>query len=353
MSISKSMMLSFLPSFLVAAKEEKDKEADEKVPPPPLPPFKGSPDAPATAPADSAAEESTVAALSEEFPPAPELTESESESESEEESEEATDVTVADIIAQQEHAWGVDGFIAKITRAVRRANELKCDPLQMTVHSENLRLGGYITKRAFRRSSTSTSNSWSRRWLVLYKSGLQYYKSESATEPKGFVPLSADSKVTECEVGRFGSKHPYCFEIELNAHLSPFGPEKEELLDASLEADPDAMPQLPPPKYNNFYVSCDSERQRFMWISHISHAIVDLRTEKRQFENNKAEREKAVRKFEKKHKVRILHTYMHTCTQPPALALSTHGTSNTNARERTRPSRCCSRSAMTCARTCS
>ena len=342
------------------------------MPPPPLPPFKRSPDASATASTESidkesidkesadkenADTESAVAASAEACPPT-ELTETDSE----EESEEEVEVTVADLIAEQRHAWGVDGFIANITRAVRRANELKCDPLQMTVHSENLRLGGYVTKRAFRRSSTATTSNWSRRWLVLYKSGLQYYKSESATEPRGFVQLTADSKITECEAGRFGSKHPYCFEIEINAHLSSSGPELEETAHADPQADPDAMPQLPPPKYNTFYASCDSERQRFMWISHVSHAIVDLRTEKREFEQTKAEREKAVRKFEKKHKVCLLHTYLprlsyphayiHAYTQSSAFALSTHAAQNTYAREWTRPSRCCSRWATTSVKTC-
>ena len=216
-------------------------------------------------------------------------------------------MTVAELIAEQEQSWGVDGFVAKITRAVRRANLLKCDPLQLTVLSENLRLAGYITKRAFRRSSNAITNNWQKRWLVLYKRGLQYYKSESAAEPRGFIPLTAGSKVSECPPGKFGSKYSYCFEINLNTHLSVNSDKASAEVDESAEADPDAMPELPPPKYNTFYASCASERQRFMWISHISHAIVDLETEAREFQKNKLEREKAVSAFEKKHVVGPLH----------------------------------------------
>ena len=224
-------------------------------------------------------------------------------------------MTVADLIAEQEQSWGAHGFIAKITRAVRRANKLKCDPLQLTVDSRNLRLAGYVTKRAFRRTSKvgSFRDNWQKRWLVLYKRGLQYYKSETATDPKGFIPLTADSTICECEEGKFGSRHPYCFEITINSHMSMSSPKNED--EPTDPDDPNALPELPPPKYNMFYASCSSQRDRFMWISHISHAIVDLVTEESEFKQTQAEREKGVSKFEKRHnkKVSVSHACVRAC----------------------------------------
>ena len=165
--------------------------------------------------------------------------------------------TVGELIRSQRDLWSGSGLIAQIVRTIHRAQHKRADPYELIFDSEKRRIGGFLDLNIIVKHEKVVTG-WHRKWTVLFDRGIQYFQSDRDQQAKGYIPLTASSQVKECTAFD-GQPVKNCFVV----FVSPDG---FKVSDRTHEQH----------KYV-LYGQCQNHQQYLMWISQLSHAIVDLK----------------------------------------------------------------------------
>ncbi len=123
--------------------------------------------------------------------------------------------------------------------------------------SENRRIGGFLQLNIVMKNEQVVTG-WQRQWVVLFGRGIQYFNLDTDQQPKGYIPLTASSQIKECTAFD-GRPVQHCFVV----FVSPDGFKTTDRQSADQH------------QYV-MYGQCASHQQYLMWVSQLSHAIVDL-----------------------------------------------------------------------------
>eukprot|EP00750_Incisomonas_marina_P003362 INCI13080.3.p1 GENE.INCI13080.3~~INCI13080.3.p1 ORF type:complete len:1652 (-),score=267.90 INCI13080.3:98-5053(-) len=170
--------------------------------------------------------------------------------------------TVGNLIRGQVDLWGGNGLIAQIVRTIHRAQHKRADPYELIFDSEKRRIGGFLKLNIIVRDQQLVTG-WTRRWTVLFDRGIQYFQNDSDQAAKGYIPLTASSQVKEC-TSFDGRLVKNCFVV----FVSPDG---FKATDRSAKERHQYV----------LYGQCENHQQYLMWVSQLSHAIVDLKNSAR------------------------------------------------------------------------
>ena len=128
---------------------------------------------------------------------------------------------------------------------------------------------------------------WTTKWTVLFDRGIQFFNNDKDSQAQGYMPLTASSEVKEC-TSFDGVQLKNCFVVfvstdgfKVTARYNCCCLQSRNYVNYVI-LNVQATDRMEDDQHQYIvYGQCENHQQYLMWVSQLSHAIVDLKNSAR------------------------------------------------------------------------